>query len=143
MSRKKDLNVIAELERAIAQKYGKEAIQHPRSNWDEEKEKEYLEQLKKLSIKENKKKEKTEKVEKDGFLISKKLLKKRGNRNCPICEVYSFEIKDDLYMSRYSCCCECYIEFVEGREERWESGWRPNNDEIDKRKTNKEYLGEQ
>jgi len=42
---KKDLNTIAELERAIAQKYGKEAVQHPRSNWDDEKEKEYLEEL--------------------------------------------------------------------------------------------------
>jgi len=74
MPKKRDLNTIAELERAITKKYGEKAVQHPRSNWDENKEKEYLEQLKKLLEKEDKTKEKVEKVEKDGFLISKKLL---------------------------------------------------------------------
>jgi len=44
---KKDLNQIAAIEKAIKQKYGEEAIQNPKANWDEAKEKEYLEQLKK------------------------------------------------------------------------------------------------
>ena len=43
---KKDLNQIAAIEKAIKQKYGEEAIQNPKANWDETKEKEYLEQLK-------------------------------------------------------------------------------------------------
>ena len=37
---------IAAVEQAISKKYGDEAIQNPRANWDEEKEKEYLEQSK-------------------------------------------------------------------------------------------------
>ena len=134
---KKDLNTIAELERAIAQKYGKQAVQHPRSSWDDEKEKEYLEQLRVLAEKENKKKEKIEKVEKDGFLISKKLLNKESNRKCPVCEIYSFDIKDNMYMAKFSCCYQCYMEFVEEREERWKTGWRPNKDEIEKRRLSK------
>ena len=64
---KKDLNTIAELERAIAQKYGKQTVQHPRSNWDDEKEKEYLEQLRTLAEKENKKKERSKRSRKMGF----------------------------------------------------------------------------
>ena len=40
---RKDLNYIAKLERAIKQKYGTEAIQNPASQWDEQKEKEYIE----------------------------------------------------------------------------------------------------
>tara|TARA_Y100000034_G_C6705037_1_gene311157 strand:+ start:19 stop:435 length:417 start_codon:yes stop_codon:yes gene_type:complete len=134
---KKDLNTIAELERAIAQKYGEEAVQHPRSNWNDEKEKKYLEQLKSLSKKENKKKEKIEKVEKDGFLINKKLLNKESRRKCPVCKIYSFDIKDNMYMAKFSSCYQCYIEFVEGREERWKAGWRPNKDEVEKRRLGK------
>jgi len=28
-------------------------------------------------------------------------------------------------MKKFDCCYECYIQFVDGREERWKSGWRP------------------
>tara|TARA_R100000008_G_scaffold39800_1_gene22825 strand:- start:155 stop:574 length:420 start_codon:yes stop_codon:yes gene_type:complete len=138
MPKKRDLNTIARLEQAITKKYGEKAVQHPRSNWDEDKEEEYLEQLKKLLEKEDKTKEKVEKVEKDGFLISKKLLNKESDRNCPVCEIYSFDIKDNMYMTKFSCCYLCYMEFVDQREERWNSGWRPSKDEIKKRRFNKD-----
>ena len=124
--KKRDPNLIAKLEQAIEKKYGKEAVLHPKSNWDEEKEQKYLEQSKEYLKKQKAKKEKTEKVEKDGFLISKKLLTKRSSRTCPVCNTYSFDIKDDVYMSKYECCYECYFQYVEGREERWNSGWRPD-----------------
>ena len=49
---KKDkLNQIAGVERAIREKYGDEAIANPKANWDDEKEKDYLSQLKELSKK--------------------------------------------------------------------------------------------
>ena len=38
---KKDLNKIAQIEKAISKKYGKEAIQNPKSNWNEKKEKHF------------------------------------------------------------------------------------------------------
>jgi len=129
MKKEKDPNLIAKIEQAIEKKYGKEAVTHPRNNWDDVKEQEYLKQIKELSKKEEIKKEKTEKVEKDGFLISKKLLTKRSNRTCPVCNTYSFNIEDDVYMNKYDCCYSCYIKYVEDREERWQSGWRPNTGE--------------
>ena len=122
---KKDLNQIAAIEKAIRDKYGEETIQHPRAGWDEEKEKEYLEQLKKQYEKELKKKEQTEKVETTGFLVPKQLLIKDSNRVCPVCDAYSFDSKDDVYMNRFDCCFRCYVQWVEEREERWLSGWRP------------------
>ena len=126
MANKKDPNYVAKIEQAIEKKYGKKAIEHPRNNWTEEKEKKYLEQVKELADRERQKKEKSEKVEKDGFLISKKLLTKRSNRICQTCEIYSFDIKDDTFMNKYNCCYNCFIQHVHGREERLKSGWRPN-----------------
>ncbi len=43
--KEKDLNYIAGLEKAIKKKYGDEAIQNPAKFWDEEKEKDYIQQL--------------------------------------------------------------------------------------------------
>ena len=43
---KKDYNYIAALEKAIAEKYGKDAVQDFRSMWTPEKEKDYLSDLK-------------------------------------------------------------------------------------------------
>jgi len=41
----KDWDTLAAFEKAIAEKYGAEAIQNPKANWDETKEEEYLEQM--------------------------------------------------------------------------------------------------
>ena len=40
----KDSNYIPKLEKAIAQKYGEAAINNPRRFWDDNKEKDYIEQ---------------------------------------------------------------------------------------------------
>jgi len=129
MSKKLDLNDIAKFEQAIAKKYGPEAIENPRKYWDDEKEKSYQNQIKKLAEKERAFEEKDDKVEQDGFLISKKLLnREHTKRVCPVCKAYSFKIKDDVFMKKFDCCHECYIQWIEDREERWLSGWRPKND---------------
>jgi|TARA_R110000822_G_scaffold140831_4_gene278559 hypothetical protein len=124
---KKDWDELAKIEKAISKKYGKEAIQNPKANWSGEKEQEYLSQIKKLSKKETELYEKDEKVEVNGILVPRKLLNKESNRTCPVCDTYSFDVRDDVYMNKYDCCWECYIQWVEDREERWLSGWRPNN----------------
>jgi hypothetical protein len=129
----KDPNEIVKIEKAIAQKYGEDTIANPKHYWNEEKEKEYVEQLKELSAIQIKQEEKDQKVNIDGIFISKKLLNKDSKRTCPICSVYSFSIKDDLYMNRYECCYKCYIQWVEGREERWKTGWRPNESNVNKK----------
>ena len=49
--KEKDPNLIAKFELAIEKQYGKEAIVHPRSNWDDAKEQSYLEQAEEVSKK--------------------------------------------------------------------------------------------
>jgi len=122
----KDPNYVVKLEKAIADKYGEEAIQNPKYSWTPEKEKEYIEQVKKIKEKRNQKQDASEKVETNGFLINKKLLNREQKRNCPVCESYSLEMKDDVYMTKFECCFKCYIQYIEDREERWKTGWRPN-----------------
>jgi hypothetical protein len=124
---KKGLNDIAKYEVAISKKYGKEAIKHPKADWDDEKEAEYQKQIRELYKKEKNISQKIEKIEIDGILISKKLFIKDDNRNCPVCDTYSFELRDDVYMAKFSCCYKCYIQWVEGREDRWKTGWRPGD----------------
>ena len=125
----KDREYIAKLEKAITQKYGEETINNPCRFWSADKEKEYIQQ----SIEERQKfaklSETQDKVEEDGFLINKKLLNRDHNRTCPVCHKYSFRPKDDLYMNKFEACFGCYIQFIEDREERWASGWRPNEEE--------------
>jgi PHD/YefM family antitoxin component YafN of YafNO toxin-antitoxin module len=123
---KKSLNEIAQYEVAISKKYGPEAVDHPKKYWNSEKEEDYKQQIKELYEKEKKVQEKSEKIEVDGIFISKKLLTKNDTRVCPVCHTYSFELRDDVYMTKFDCCFKCYIQWVEGREHRWESGWRPD-----------------
>ena len=118
---------IAGIEKAIKEKYGEAAVLHPRANWDDEKEQRYLEQIKKLSEKKQVIAEKTHKVENGGFFMSKKLLNRESERECSVCDVYSFDMKDDVYMNKFECCYKCYIQYVDGREKRWKTGWRPTN----------------
>tara|TARA_R110000824_G_scaffold292561_1_gene480939 strand:- start:537 stop:923 length:387 start_codon:yes stop_codon:yes gene_type:complete len=120
-------NKIAGIEKAIKEKYGEETIAHPRANWDDDKEREYLEQIKKLAERKQRAAEKTDKVDNGGFFVSKKLLNKESKRNCPVCSIYSFNVQDDVYMNKYECCQKCFIQYVENREERWKTGWRPDN----------------
>lgn len=123
MSKEIDYNQVAKFEKAIKEKYGKDAIQNPRSLWDEEKEKIYLEQLKDFY---NKKEKSKTTQKKEGFDVVVKKNKTTQERTCPVCSAYSMYNRDDLYMNKFECCFKCYIQYVEGREERWKSGWRPN-----------------
>tara|TARA_Y100001963_G_scaffold52650_1_gene73782 strand:+ start:1681 stop:2076 length:396 start_codon:yes stop_codon:yes gene_type:complete len=125
----KDPNYIPKLEKAIAQKYGEEAINNPRRFWDDTKEKDYIAQSRDEQRKFAKLAETQDKVEQDGFLINKKLLTRDHNRTCPICSRYSFRSRDDMYMSKFKTCFVCYIKWIEGREERWASGWRPDRED--------------
>ena len=126
---KRDPDYALKIEHAIAQKYGSETVQHPQRDWNSKKEEDYLEQLKLLNQKLDKISEKLEKVEVEGVLLPKKLLNKDSNRSCPVCQTYSFDTRDNVYMTKYTCCRKCYITHVEGREERWATGWRPNKGE--------------
>ena len=122
---KKDPNYVVKIEKAIAEKYGEEAIQNPKAQWNDNKEKEYVRQLKDLYKTSNEKVDLQ--VEVEGVFIAEKLITKESKRSCPVCNTYSFKSRDDVYMAKFDCCEKCYIQWVEGREERWKTGWRPKN----------------
>ena len=122
----KDYNKIAAVEKAIKEKYGSEAIVNPKADWDETKEKLYLQQMKELYQNSNKKQHHREKVDVNGIKISKKLLNRESLKNCPVCSAFTKSVKDDVSLIKFQCCNKCYINFVEGREERWLKGWRPD-----------------
>ena len=124
----KNPDKIAAVEKAIGKKYGQETIQNPNAGWDDDKEKEYLESSKKFQSKVSKYHEDNDLVEVDGFLMPKRLLNSESNRTCPTCSTYSFDKGDDFYMHKFDCCQKCFIQYVEGREERWLAGWRPQGE---------------
>jgi hypothetical protein len=121
----KDLNYIAALEKAISEKYGETAIINPKSLWNEEKEKNYLEQTKEKLKVECKNDSHQHNIDLDGFLIPKKLINSAQKRKCEYCDTYSFNREDDVYFSKYETCRKCYVNYIEDREERWKQGWRP------------------
>jgi hypothetical protein len=125
----KDYDHIARVEKAIKQKYGEEAVANPRQNWDETKEKEYLAQMKEHYELRRKSEEYQEKVDVDGIKISKKLLNRESLKTCPVCGNFPKSAKDDVCLVKFDCCNNCYIKYIEGREERWLKGWRPNEDQ--------------
>lgn len=132
MNEEKDWNLVAQIEKQIKEKYGDAAIKSPAQDWTSEQEEEHLKKLRLAAIKARSFERAKEKVEvSEGVFVSKKLLTKDSNRTCPVCGAYSFDGRDDLYMNKFSCCWSCYIDYVEGREDRWLSGWRPNKENKD------------
>jgi len=125
---KDKLNHIAAVEQAISKKYGDETIQNPKANWDENKEKEYLQQMKEFYQKTQQIEESQEKVDVNGIKVSKKLLNRDALRSCPICSSFARRSMDDVCLVKFDCCFKCYIQYVEDREERWSKGWRPRNE---------------
>ena len=121
-------NKIAAIEQAISKKYGDETIQNPKANWDQEKEREYIKQSKEFYEKVRKNDEWQEKVEVKGVKVSKKLLNRESLSSCPVCGIFPKGVMDDVCLSKFDCCNTCYINYVEGREERWLKGWRPQNE---------------
>ena len=125
---KDKLNHIAAVEKAISKKYGDEAIQNPKANWDENKEKDYLQQMKEFYQKTQQIEESQEKVDVNGIKVSKKLLNRDAIRSCPFCSYFARRSMDDVCLVKFDCCFKCYIQYVEDREERWLKGWRPENE---------------
>tara|TARA_R100000152_G_C6726839_1_gene152008 strand:+ start:213 stop:605 length:393 start_codon:yes stop_codon:yes gene_type:complete len=124
---KKDYDYIARLERAIKEKYGDDAIQNPAKFWNKEKEEIYLQQLKESVDKQRESEAELGFKDVGGFLVSRKLLNKETILTCPVCSSKIKTVNDDIYILKFECCEKCYVRFVEGREQRWLSGWRPKN----------------
>lgn len=120
----KDPDRLIKVEKAIKEKYGSETIQNPKATWDDEKEQEYLAEIKKIYQNEKPR----EKIEVNGILMPKKLFMRESKRTCPVCEVYTRSLKDDVYLTKFKCCFKCYIMHVEGREEKWLNSLKQNSE---------------
>ena len=131
MKTRKDPNIIAAVEKAIAEKYGKDTVQDFRNEWAEDKEKEYLNQLKEMRIKRDKLHTNKEEIILGDVKIIKRRAKQNADRTCPVCKTYSFSRRDDLYMNRFKSCYECYTDFIEYREEAWQNGERPTHEHVE------------
>jgi hypothetical protein len=120
---------VERLESAVAHKYGKEATVDPRSEWNDEKEEDYQRQMREAATTASS--SRVEKQKADGFLVVQKLVNADAERCCQICNTYSFKTKDDVYENKFGCCARCFVDFVEGREERWKDGWRPDEGRVE------------
>lgn len=118
----KDWNYVAGVEKAVKEKYGDKAIENPKAHWNEQKEKEYIEQVKERAYLIKEKSQKNELIEENGFLIKKKLFINKSSKICRVqsCAKYSRSCKDDVCIEKYECCYACYINYIEGREDLWE-----------------------
>lgn len=99
-----DRKYLAALRAAIYEKYGPDAfLTRDRLQLNEEQERQYLENLR-------------EEYKKSISARNKLFMCDKNARVCPMCEAYSFEIKDDLYFQKFGCCFSCYVKRIEGRQ---------------------------
>lgn len=63
------------------------------------------------------------------------ILDKTNNKTCGIfCHTCQFLIKsaDDLItFKNWQTCHDCYLRFIEGRQQEWKEGWRPDTEKIE------------
>ena len=104
----KDLNKIAKIEQAISKKYGKDAVQNPKSNWTQTKEEQYKVSVKKF-------------YDRTLANLKKEYKTKLQNACCTICgkDYYFFKILDEASFIKWSTCHGCFIEKIQGRETAW------------------------
>lgn len=129
---KMNYNRIAVIEHQMKEKFGEEVTRHPRADWDEIDEQEYVEQTTRMNEKFEKLIGEKSYTNKKGYVVSKKLLNDESilAARCPYCDKYKFHfnVEDDLCLNKYGCCQHCFYQYIEGREERWLEGWRPEKD---------------
>ena len=54
---------------------------------------------------------------------------------CKHCEYPLCTKQDFKYNSKFGCCHECYLVFVESQKERWLAGWRPDKKVLKQHQT--------
>ena len=53
---------------------------------------------------------------------------------CPVCEFSLDYYKDYSHFKNYSCCRNCAMQWAESQKQKWDTGWRPSTQEVDKYK---------
>ena len=66
------------------------------------------------------------------FVFINKTNKKSTGVFCHTCD-FLIKTSDDLItFKKWQTCHDCYLRFIEGDQERWKEGWRPDSDIIQK-----------
>lgn len=103
---------IQNLENAIKQKFGENAIKTPDFFWNKSKELEYKKQL---IIRNRKLFRKNNKINKNGYIVRKKLFTDKSKRVCTKCYKFTFDFNDNLYLEKFDTCFLCFIKYIDGR----------------------------
>ena len=113
------LNRLAKVEAQLEKKFGKEAVRHIMSKWDDDKEENYQKQITDIYRKEEDD-TRSKIIEIDtNIMVHEELLKREGSKPCEQCGKYIYMSEDGFYVDRYGVCQHCYIMYVEDREENW------------------------
>ena len=51
---------------------------------------------------------------------------------CDVCEGVMFSVEDEIAFAKHRCCKWCSMIWAASREEAWEVGWRPIEEDIEK-----------
>jgi hypothetical protein len=114
-----DPKQISALEKAVEEKYGETAVLDPSTLWTPDKEKAYLDQVKAVE-KYYRQQPYENQVDQGGFILREKLLNKKSFKNCSYCGDQVYKAMDEMYMTKFSCCFNCYVLHLEGRENKWQ-----------------------
>lgn len=49
---------------------------------------------------------------------------------CEICESIMFSIEDEIAFDKHKCCKWCSMIWAAQREQEWNDGWRPSEEQI-------------
>lgn len=105
----------------LRQKFGDFALIDLSTLWDQAKEQMYRSFLQKES-----KMDSEHALRIKSGTSNKKLFISSINK-CECCFKLNTKVKDQPYMAKYNSCLSCYISYIDGREDRWNKGWRPNH----------------
>ena len=114
-----DLERVAKVEKAIAEKYGEDASRDIRHFWDKEKELEYSRQIKEEYTKRTNLERHKKETEKEGFVLVQRKEGLDHTLQCPVCDKFFVSVHDDINYIKFECCFQCFVQHVEHRESEW------------------------
>ena len=60
--------------------------------------------------------------------------------SCPVCDFVLSDSSDDIAYNKHGCCFDCMQRWVEPNRKKWNSGWRPDANQIKKQQKEKQSM---
>jgi hypothetical protein len=64
------------------------------------------------------------------FVVIDKTDKKINGIFCHTCQFLIKSADDLITFKNWQTCHDCYLRFIEGRQQEWKDGWRPDDEKI-------------